>query len=77
MLGTRIPSEVWFGFSSENCRRIAKIPFGLMHFDGLGQMRASLGSSFRGTSSLQMHVEAARMLQFAEEEFVKALDWGQ
>ena len=26
--------------------------------------------------SLQMHIEAAKMLQFSEEEFVKALEWG-
>ena len=26
--------------------------------------------------SLQMHIEAAKMLSFTEEEFVKALDWG-
>ena len=25
---------------------------------------------------LQMHIEAAKLLQFSEEEFVKALDWG-
>lgn len=25
---------------------------------------------------LQMHIEAAKMLQFSEEEFVKALEWG-
>ena len=25
---------------------------------------------------LQMHFEAAKMLSFTEEEFVKALDWG-
>ena len=24
----------------------------------------------------QMHIEAAKMLSFTEEEFVKALDWG-
>jgi hypothetical protein len=24
----------------------------------------------------KLHVEAARVLQFSEEEFVKALDWG-
>ena len=24
----------------------------------------------------QMHIEAAKMLQFSEEEFVKALEWG-
>ena len=24
----------------------------------------------------QMHIEAAKLLQFSEEEFVKALDWG-
>ena len=23
-----------------------------------------------------MHIEAAKLLQFSEEEFVKALDWG-
>ena len=25
---------------------------------------------------LQMHIEAAKMMQFSEEEFVKALEWG-
>ena len=25
---------------------------------------------------LQMHIEAAKMLSFTEEGFVKALDWG-
>lgn len=25
---------------------------------------------------MQMHIEAAKMLSFTEEEFVKALDWG-
>lgn len=25
----------------------------------------------------QMHLEAARLLSFTEEEFVKALDWGK
>ena len=24
----------------------------------------------------QMHIEAAKMLSFSEEEFVKALEWG-
>lgn len=24
----------------------------------------------------QMHIEAAKLLQFSEEEFVKGLDWG-
>ena len=24
----------------------------------------------------QMHIEAAKMLSFTEEEFVKALEWG-
>lgn len=24
----------------------------------------------------QMHIEAAKMLSFTEEEFMKALDWG-
>jgi hypothetical protein len=26
--------------------------------------------------TFQMHVEAAKMLAFSEEEFVKALEWG-
>lgn len=25
---------------------------------------------------VQMHIEAAKLLSFSEEEFVKALDWG-
>ena len=25
----------------------------------------------------RMHIEAAKMLQFSEEEFVKALEWGK
>lgn len=25
---------------------------------------------------IQMHIEAAKMLSFTEEEFMKALDWG-
>ena len=27
-------------------------------------------------SAFQMHIEAAKMLSFTEEEFVKALEWG-
>ena len=27
-------------------------------------------------SYFQLHIEAAKMLQFSEEEFVKALEWG-
>lgn len=33
--------------------------------------------TYRGSLCLQMHFEAAKLLSFTEDEFMKALDWGK